>query len=53
MGAPPAACGFSQLVDQEYRDLWVMRFADDGRCRSFEEWPFWPGQQPPDSPDGS
>jgi ketosteroid isomerase-like protein len=28
----------------EYRDLWVMRFAEDGRCRAFEEWPFWPGQ---------
>jgi len=29
---------------QEYRDLWVMRFAADGRCAAFEEWPFWPGQ---------
>ena len=28
---------------QEYRDLWVMRFDDDGRCVAFEEWPFWPG----------
>jgi len=28
----------------EYRDLWVIRFAADGRCRAFEEWPFWPGQ---------
>ncbi len=27
-----------------YRDLWVMRFAADGRCRAFEEWPFHPGQ---------
>ncbi len=27
---------------QEYRDLWLIRFADDGRCRSFEEWAFWP-----------
>ena len=27
---------------QEYRDLWVIRFADDGRCTGFEEWPFWP-----------
>jgi ketosteroid isomerase-like protein len=31
-------------VGQEYRDLWVMRFAEDGRCSSFEEWPFWPDQ---------
>ena|ERR1044072_4499706 len=29
----------------EYRDLWILRFADDGRCREFEEWPFWPGQK--------
>jgi ketosteroid isomerase-like protein len=29
---------------REYRDLWVMRFAEDGRCAAFEEWPFWPEQ---------
>ena len=29
--------------DQQYRDLWVIRFADDGRCARFEEWPYWPG----------
>jgi len=28
----------------EYRDLWIVRFAPNGRCREFEEWPFWPGQ---------
>jgi ketosteroid isomerase-like protein len=28
----------------EYRDLWLLRFAADGRCREFEEWPYWPGQ---------
>jgi ketosteroid isomerase-like protein len=28
----------------EYRDLWIVRFAADGRCCAFEEWPFWPGQ---------
>jgi hypothetical protein len=28
----------------EYRDLWVLRLGDDGRCAEFEEWPFWPGQ---------
>jgi ketosteroid isomerase-like protein len=27
---------------QEYRDLWIIRLGDDGRCRWFEEWPFWP-----------
>jgi len=25
-----------------YRDLWVLEFDEDGRCASFEEWPFWP-----------
>jgi ketosteroid isomerase-like protein len=30
-----------------WRDLWVIRFADDGRCAAFEEWPFSPRQ-----PDG-
>lgn len=28
-----------------YRDLWIIHFDPDGRCREFEEWPFWPGQQ--------
>jgi ketosteroid isomerase-like protein len=28
-----------------YRDLWIVRIAADGRCREFEEWPFWPGQK--------
>lgn len=34
-GAPP---------HQEYRDLWIIRLRDDGRCTWFEEWPFWPGR---------
>lgn len=28
-----------------YRDLWIVRLANDGRCTAFEEWPFFPGQQ--------
>ena len=35
---------YGDPVRQEYRDLWVIRFAGDGRCFSFEEWPFWPGR---------
>jgi uncharacterized protein (TIGR02246 family) len=35
---------YGDPVKQEYRDLWVMRFAGDGRCAWFEEWPFWPEQ---------
>lgn len=29
---------------QEYRDLWVLRFAEDGRVEHFEEWAYFPGQ---------
>jgi SnoaL-like domain len=35
---------YGNPVDQAYRDLWIMRFAEDGRCSSFEEWPFFPAQ---------
>ena len=28
----------------EFRDLWLIRFAPDGRCAAFEEWPYAPGQ---------
>jgi hypothetical protein len=28
-----------------WRDLWVLRFAPDGRCSSFEEWPFAPNRR--------
>jgi len=33
---------YGDPVRQEYRDLWVMRLRDDGRCDWFEEWPYWP-----------
>ena len=29
---------------QEYRDLWVIRLDEDGRCSWFEEWAYWPGR---------
>lgn len=35
---------YGRPVHQEYRDLWIMQFADDQLCRSFEEWPSWPGK---------
>jgi hypothetical protein len=31
-------------VDQRFLDLWLVRFDGEGRCVSFEEWPFWPDQ---------
>ena len=27
---------------QEWLDLWVIRFDDEGRCTAFEEWPYAP-----------
>ena len=27
-----------------YRDLWIVKLDADGRCRAFEEWPFFPAQ---------
>ena len=41
--------GYGDPVPQEYRDLWIVRCAADGRCASFEEWPLWP-QQPEHAP---
>jgi ketosteroid isomerase-like protein len=35
---------YGDPVSQEYRDLWVMRLGEDGRCGWFEEWPYWPEQ---------
>jgi hypothetical protein len=37
---------YGDPVAREYRDLWIVRFDESGRCIEFEEWPFWPaGQQ--------
>jgi SnoaL-like protein len=33
---------YGDPVVQSYRDLWVVVLREDGRARSFEEWPFWP-----------
>jgi hypothetical protein len=35
---------YSGSVQQEYRDLWLLEFADDGRVSDFEEWAYWPGK---------
>ena len=31
-------------IEQEYRDVWIVRFAPDGRVADFEEWAYWPGR---------
>ena len=35
---------YGDPVSRDYRDLWLMRFSEDGRCVAFEEWPFWTEQ---------
>ncbi|GAA2821215.1 nuclear transport factor 2 family protein [Saccharopolyspora taberi] len=42
VGVVRVEVGYGEPVDQEYRDLWIVRLAPDGRCGWFEEWPFWP-----------
>ena len=44
--APSSAsrCATASASRQEYRDLWLLRFADDGRVDDFEEWAYWPGK---------
>jgi SnoaL-like domain len=36
----------------EYRDLWIVRLDESGRCIEFEEWPFWPPGQEGHWPPG-
>jgi hypothetical protein len=37
---------YGEPVRQHYLDLWVIVLGEDGRCTSFEEWPFWPRGTP-------
>jgi ketosteroid isomerase-like protein len=41
-GVVRAEVRYGDPVTQAYRDLWIIRFASDGLCASFEEWPFAP-----------
>jgi SnoaL-like domain len=33
---------YGDPVDQEWRDIWIVRLDDEGRAVAFEEWPFAP-----------
>jgi len=35
---------YGDPVTKHYRDLWLLRFAPDGRVADFEEWAYWPGR---------
>lgn len=41
---------YGEPVRQEYLDLWVMHFTDDGRVDDFEEWPYWRASRSPSAP---
>jgi hypothetical protein len=43
---------YGEPVRQQWRDLWLMRFAGDGRCAWFEEWPIAPPRRPAASAGG-
>ncbi|HSU35703.1 MAG TPA: hypothetical protein VLJ88_08585 [Propionibacteriaceae bacterium] len=36
---------YGEPVRLEYRDRWLLSFADDGRVREFEEWAYWPASR--------
>ena len=31
---------YGDPIEQEWADIWIVRFGPDGRCVAFEEWPF-------------
>ena len=41
-GVIRAEVDYGEPIEQSYRDLWIVELREDGRCRAFEEWPFWP-----------
>jgi hypothetical protein len=43
-GVAKVSVRYGEPAHQEYLDLWIVRFAADGRCVAYEEWPFWPDQ---------
>ena len=45
IGVAQAEVLYSAPREQEFRDVWIVRFGDDGRAVSFDEWPFWPAGQ--------
>ncbi len=43
-GVVRAEVAYGAPTSMLYRDLWVVRLDEQGRCFHFEEWPFWPGR---------
>lgn len=47
-----AEVSYGPPTNQDFRDLWILRFAEDGRCYEFEEWPFAPPKPATAAADG-
>jgi ketosteroid isomerase-like protein len=47
-----AEVSYGPPTNQDFRDLWIIRFAEDGRCYAFEEWPFAPRKPATAAADG-
>jgi hypothetical protein len=45
-GVVRVAVHYEDPHQQEYRDLWIVRLDEAGRCVHFEEWTFWPEGTP-------
>lgn len=45
VGVARVEVDYERPTPRGYRDLWVIAFAPDGRCRAFEQWPFAPAAQ--------
>jgi ketosteroid isomerase-like protein len=43
-GVVRAEVAYGEPNRRIYRDIWIVRFDDTGRCFHFEEWPFSPPQ---------
>src|SRR5947207_3048706 len=41
-GVVRAEVAYGAPTNRLYRDLWIVRLDEHGRCFHFEEWPFWP-----------
>lgn len=41
-GVVRAEVRYGEPVARTYRDLWIVKLDQQGRCVAFEEWPFWP-----------
>jgi hypothetical protein len=44
VGVARLEVAYEAFAPHVFRDLWIVTLTPDGRCRAFEEWPYFPGQ---------